>query len=214
VFIIIVHNSSILILERSAKTDYIEQKLSKLKDEFKMIDEKLDHHLSKGYWWGELAKAKPEVKQQWMYEQVQVVGSHLSTALSNYIRTLEWTANRLDRIIYFSPSLLFTSAATELAGTGVRNHILTLRSIVDYHRYEREQLIRIGKEKFDKDKLPFTYWFRDMYIPYKDMQKYKTPIATLGQRAESVMWKAFALALYAVLFFLLAFFAFLKTDVT
>jgi hypothetical protein len=106
-----------------------------------------------------------------------------------------------------------------MAGTGVGNYLHTMRALYDYLNYFRENVVtqaEIDLQYADRTKsLGRYYYLPKGKIPpliYAEFQKFKPGTIGIEARIAATLWNVFALVGYAVLFFLVAFYAFIKME--
>ena len=161
----------------------------------------------------------PKDKLGLFKEGMDITEAKLASLIDEQADGIGLDHRALRRASFFSPSLLFLSSATELAGTGLQNQIYFSKALKSYLKYFNGNTLKEMKVDLETPGYEFARGrysgTRDRTPPIFTMFKpFKWSGMALGQRVETTMWSFLALACYAVLFFMLAFLAFIKIEIT
>jgi ABC-type transport system involved in multi-copper enzyme maturation permease subunit len=211
VFIIVVHNLGLLLVEKQARVDSIAELLDKQDQAGEATWEQIREEARKRYNRKDPDEMNEKEWQEMFPFELDLTEKIFTTTIGDYLNTLTDESRRLDMIGYFSPSLLFMSALTDLADTGVKSRIRTLRSILDYHQVYKTILQQKVKALYEKENKKF--YEQVTKGLFKDFSTLQTTPTPLKERMASVVWKLFTLLCYAVFFFLAAYYCFIKTEI-
>jgi len=215
IFIIMIHNTSILIIEKNTKANSIAATLDKLEKNRDNFWDRIGDVVLKKYnikSWDDVDRKSPQWSEMlnYYYDSVfEYLEGPILDAYSSYINIVEHEYSMLTGISYCSPSLVYLSSVVGMADTGVQGHLNLLREIVGYIKYYRQELQKSMHKNISTEK-------REKRIknPYSALKKFQVPSTSIGNRLEAATWNIFSMVLFCAVFFMLAFFSFIRIDIS
>jgi len=215
VFIIMIHNISILVIEKNTKANSIAATLDKLEKNMDTIWDRIRDDVFKKYnikSWDGMDRKSPQWNEMLNYYYKSIFDNlegPIVDAYSNYINIVEHEYSMLTGISFFSPSLVYLSSVVGMADTGVQGHLNLLREIVRYIKYYRQELQKSMHREITVKKKK-----KRIKNPYSALKKFQVPSTSIGDRLKAVSWNIFSMVLFCAVFFMLSFYSFLKIDIS